>query len=95
MYSSNELRHELVSLNVPCHQGKREEAGNSERRAGQTVPLHLDISRTQLQLLIEMFLIDNLVILPLVRVSGITAAAETKASHVIDLEDFLPNAGPC
>lgn len=49
----------------------------------------------QLQLLIEMFLIDNLVILPLVRLLGMTAAAETKASHVIDLEDFLPNAEPC
>lgn len=55
LYSSNELRQELVYLNVPCHHGKREEATNSKRRAGQTMPLHLDISRNQLELLIERF----------------------------------------
>lgn len=49
LYSSNELRHELVYLNVPCRQGKREEAPNAKTRAGQTMPLHLDISRNHSQ----------------------------------------------
>lgn len=40
------------------------------------------------------FVIDHLVIPPFV-LFLITGAAEIKVSHIIDLENFLPNADAC